>query len=196
MSEPGARPAHPEDPGDASTLRIPTYPPRAPRRRWPQVVRAAVLAVLVAGVWALASRTQGAVWFLAADQVPDPASSTLTVLVEEVGCSSGERPSTTRPRVELGETTVTIAVRTRARLALSQSCPAVPPTPVTVDLGEPLGTGPSSTPTATWTTPTDRSRATTRACGLRLQRSADASTSLAGGRRLAGARGPALTLSW
>jgi hypothetical protein len=139
VSEPGARPALPEDPGDASTLRIPTHPPRAPRRRWPRVVRAAVLAVLVAGVWALASRTQEAVWFLAADQVPDPSSSTVTVLVDEVGCSSGERPSIPRPRVELGETTVTIAVRTRARLALGQSCPAVPPTPVTVDLGEPLG---------------------------------------------------------
>lgn len=136
MGEPGADHAHP---GDASPLRMPTHRPRPRPTRRRRVAAVAVLAVTVAGTWGVASRTQEAMWFLPAGYVPDPTSSTVTVMVQELGCDSGAPPRIVRPRVDLDETTATIAVSTRARWELSGSCLGEAPTPLTVDLGEPLG---------------------------------------------------------
>jgi len=99
----------------------------------------AVLLIIAVGIGAAASRTQEAMWFLPADYVPDPASSTVVVMVQEVGCDSGTPPRITRPRVELTGRTATIAVHTRARWMLSANCLGEPETPLTVNLGQPLG---------------------------------------------------------
>ncbi|MBC3761457.1 hypothetical protein ACUN7V_20445 [Quadrisphaera oryzae] len=136
MSAPSPQPALPED---ISTLRLPIHPSPATPSRWRSLVPLAVLIIVAAGIWAAASRTQEAMWFLPADYVPDPKSSTVTVMVQEPGCDSGAPPSITRPHVDLSATTATIAVRTRARWMLSANCLGEPPTSLTVDLGQPLG---------------------------------------------------------
>jgi|GEM_PF-2510622 len=108
------------------------------RRRF-RVAALLVALLAVAGGCVVLSRTQEADWYLPAGSGADPESTSLTILVVERGCSSGQAPSIVEPEVELGASTVTIAVRTRERLALTQSCQSNPATPVKVDLGEPLG---------------------------------------------------------
>ncbi|MEH3076702.1 MAG: hypothetical protein PGN11_08455 [Quadrisphaera sp.] len=108
------------------------------RRRFQTGALLVVLAV-TAGGFAVLSRTQEAHWSLPLNARVDPASTSVTILVEEQGCSSGQVPSIAKPQVELGATSVTIAVRTRERVALTQSCQSNPGTPYEVDLGEPLG---------------------------------------------------------
>jgi len=108
------------------------------RRRF-RVAALLVVLLVIAGGHAALSRTQEADWYLPANYQADPAGTSLMILVVEQGCSSGQAPSITEPQVQLGESTVTIAVRTRSRLALTQSCQEIPPTPVEVELGEPLG---------------------------------------------------------
>jgi len=98
-----------------------------------------VVLAVTAGGYAVLSRTQEAHWSLPVDSHVDPASTSVTILVQEQGCSSGQVPSIAKPQVELGATSVTIAVRTRERLALTQSCQSNPGEPYEVDLGEPLG---------------------------------------------------------
>jgi len=123
----------------SNTLGVWTQFDAARSRRRFRLTASLVVLLLVAGGCAVLSRTQEAAWYLPADYRPDPASTSVTIYVEEQGCASGQTPSITRPRVQLSASTVTIAVRTRARFALTQSCQSNPLTPVTVDLGEPLG---------------------------------------------------------
>ncbi len=84
--------------------------------------------------------TEPAVWFLPAGSTPDPAATSVEVLVDEQGCTSGDGAAgnTAEPVVEVTATEVRIAVSTYIRKG-GQDCPGHPLAPVVVELGEPLG---------------------------------------------------------
>ena len=84
--------------------------------------------------------TEPAVWFLPTGSTPDPAATSVEVLVDEQGCTSGEGAAgnTAEPVVELTGTEVRIAVSTYIRKG-AQACPGHPLAPLVVELGEPLG---------------------------------------------------------
>ncbi len=84
--------------------------------------------------------TEPAVWFLPGEFVPDPAATSITVLVYEQGCTSGQgaEGNTAPPQVEVTPTQVRITVATYIRKG-SQFCPNHPTAPLVVDIGQPLG---------------------------------------------------------
>lgn len=84
--------------------------------------------------------TEPAVWFLPAGSTLDPAATSVEVLVDEQGCTSGEGAAgnTAEPVVELTGNEVRIAVSTYIRKG-GQNCPGHPLAPLVVELGEPLG---------------------------------------------------------
>ncbi|TNM64560.1 hypothetical protein FHN55_13670 [Streptomyces sp. NP160] len=84
--------------------------------------------------------TEPAVWFLPAGFVPDPSATSVTVLVYEQGCTSGQGAdgNTAPPEVDVTPTQVRIAVSTYIRKG-DQGCPNHPTAPLAVELGEPLG---------------------------------------------------------
>ncbi len=84
--------------------------------------------------------TEPATWFLPAGFVPDPAATSVEVLVDEQGCTSGEgaESNTAEPVVEVTDDEVRIAVSTFVRRG-PQTCPGHPLAPLVVDLGQPLG---------------------------------------------------------
>ena len=84
--------------------------------------------------------TEPAVWFLPAGSTPDPAATSVEVLVDEQGCTSGEGAAgnTAEPVVEVTGTEVRIAVSTYIRKG-GQNCPGHPLAPLVVELGLPLG---------------------------------------------------------
>ncbi len=72
---------------------------------------------------------------------PGPAATSVHVLVWEMDCTSGQ-PATGRvtgPIVGYGADAVTITFGVRPLPAQNQTCPGNPPTPVVVELAEPLG---------------------------------------------------------
>ncbi|PWJ51189.1 hypothetical protein SAMN06264364_12166 [Quadrisphaera granulorum] len=83
--------------------------------------------------------TEPATWFLPAGFVPDPAATSVEVLVEERGCTSGQGAAgnMAEPQVEVTATQVRIAVSTYIRKG-NQSCPGHPLAPLVVELGQPL----------------------------------------------------------
>ncbi len=107
---------------------------RAARRLVPAVGGAAAAVLLTA------CGTQPATWFLPAGFIIDPAATTVEVLVDEQGCTSGDGAAgnTAEPVVELTATEVRIAVTTFARRS-AQTCPGHPLSPVAVELGQPVG---------------------------------------------------------
>ena len=84
--------------------------------------------------------TEPAPWFLPPGVAIDPAATSVEVLVDEQGCTSGEGAAgnTAEPVVEVTATEVRIAMATFARRG-AQTCPGHPLAPVTVDLGQPVG---------------------------------------------------------
>ncbi len=84
--------------------------------------------------------TEPAVWLLPAGFAPDPAATTVEVLVSEQGCTSGQGAAgnTAEPVVEVTATQVRIAASTYIRKG-AQACPNHPLAPLVVDLGQPLG---------------------------------------------------------
>lgn len=84
--------------------------------------------------------TEPAVWFLPAGSTMDPAATSVQVLVEERGCTSGEGAAgnTAEPVVEVTDTEVRIAVSTNIRKG-PQNCPGAPLAPLVVDLAQPVG---------------------------------------------------------
>lgn len=86
------------------------------------------------------SETQPAAWFLPAGFVADPAATSVEVLVDEQGCTSGAgaEGNTAEPVVEIADGEVRIAVSTFVRRG-PQACPGHPLAPLVVDLGQPLG---------------------------------------------------------
>ncbi len=84
--------------------------------------------------------TEPATWFLPAGFVADPAATSVQVLVEEQGCTSGQgaEGNTAEPVVEVTDDQVLIAVSTYIRRG-GQNCPGHPLAPLLVDLGQPLG---------------------------------------------------------
>lgn len=81
-----------------------------------------------------------AVWFLPAGTTPDPAATSVQVLVDEQGCTGGRGAAgnTARPVIEVTATEIRIAISTFIRKG-PQSCPAHPLSPVVVELGRPRG---------------------------------------------------------
>lgn len=84
--------------------------------------------------------TEPAVWFLPAGWAADPAATSLEVLVQAQGCTSGEGAADRMapPEVEVTATQVRIAVSTYI-VKGPQTCPGHPMAPLVVDLGQPLG---------------------------------------------------------
>jgi hypothetical protein len=84
--------------------------------------------------------TTPAVWFLPSGSTPDPAATSVEVLVYEQGCTSGQGAAgnTAPPEVEVTSTQVRIAVSTYIRKG-NQACPNHPTAPLVVGLGQPLG---------------------------------------------------------
>ena len=103
-------------------------------RRLAAVVGGAALAVVLTGCG-----TQPATWFLPLGFVLDPAATSVEVLVDEQGCTSGQgaQGNTAEPVVEVTGTEVRIAVATFDRRG-AQTCPGHPLAPVVVDLGQPV----------------------------------------------------------
>lgn len=102
-------------------------------RRW----TLAVLVVMVAT--GCGASGAPAVWWVAPDQDVDPDTQTLDVLVLENECASGQ-PATGRvqdPVIESDDERVVVTFRIRP--VGEATCPSNPPTPHTLDLGEPLG---------------------------------------------------------
>lgn len=124
---------------------LPELPPQHPpvaasiRRRQRFVLLAAITTV-AAGWAALWANSQEAVWFLPADYVAEPASSSITVLVREMGCSSGQGAAGRMlpAAVHVTPTEVVIGVQTRKRYG-AQNCQNHPLAPLKVNLGQPLG---------------------------------------------------------
>lgn len=84
--------------------------------------------------------TDPATWFLPAGFVPDPAATSVEVLVNEAGCTTGQGAAgnTAPPQVEVTDAQVRIAVSTYIRKG-AQGCPGHPLAPLVVELGQPLG---------------------------------------------------------
>jgi len=84
--------------------------------------------------------TEPAVWLLRAGTTADPVATSVEVLVEEQGCTSGEGAAgnIAEPVVEVTDAEVRIAVSTYIRQG-PQTCPGAPLAPLVVDLGQPLG---------------------------------------------------------
>lgn len=84
--------------------------------------------------------TDPATWFLPEGFAPDPAATSVEVLVNEPSCTSGQgaEGNTAPPVVEVTSTEVRIAVSTYIRKG-AQGCPGHPLAPLVVDLGQPLG---------------------------------------------------------
>lgn len=84
--------------------------------------------------------TEPATWFLPAGYVPDPGATSVQVLVEAQGCTSGKGAADRMapPQVEVTTTQVRIAVATYI-VKGPQNCPGHPMAPLTVELGQPLG---------------------------------------------------------
>ncbi|WP_194907942.1 hypothetical protein [Quadrisphaera sp. INWT6] len=84
--------------------------------------------------------TNPATWFLPAGFVPDPAATSVEVLVDEEGCTTGQGAvdNTAPPQVEVTDAQVRIAVSTYIRKG-AQGCPGHPLAPLVVELGQPLG---------------------------------------------------------
>jgi hypothetical protein len=71
---------------------------------------------------------------------PEPADSTLHLLVTEQACSSGEEPGDRLLEPQVIETATEVLVAFAVIVQLGpQECPGVLPTPVVVELAEPLG---------------------------------------------------------
>lgn len=111
------------------------------RTKWrlPTLLAAGALLIGLAA-FALTHRTTAATWYLPGDYVADPSSSTLQVLVLEVGCSSGKGAAgnIARPRVTVTNDSVTINVRTYVRYG-AQNCQGSTMAPLEIDIGVPLG---------------------------------------------------------
>ena len=84
--------------------------------------------------------TDPAVWFLPADSLPTPESTSVSVLVDQRACVNNTDPQSglAAPEVEVTDTEVRIAIGAYIRKG-PQGCPASPLTPLVVDLGQPLG---------------------------------------------------------
>ena len=101
---------------------------------------AVVLAGVLGGGYALLHRTTPATWYLPEGYEQDASSSMLEVLVYQVDCASGESAdgNTAPPRVKITPDAVLIDIRTYVHFG-SANCLASPLSPLTVDIGEPLG---------------------------------------------------------
>lgn len=121
-----------------------------PRRRWPVRVSLVVFATLLAlAVWAglsiagLApafpwSRTV-ATWDLPATSDPDPATTSLTILVSRIECNSGETGRVKAPRVAEGADSIVITAYVTPSTAQSGTCVGNDQVPLDVRLEQPLG---------------------------------------------------------
>lgn len=83
---------------------------------------------------------QAARWSLPADEAVGPETTEFTALVTEVDCASGQSSEgrIVGPEIEFTPDAVIIEFRVRP-LGGAQACPGNPPTPVRVQLGQPLG---------------------------------------------------------
>jgi hypothetical protein len=99
-----------------------------------------VAGIGAAGIYAMQHRTQPATWYLPQASAPDSLASTLDILVNEVGCTSGDgaEGNMADPRITTTADAVIIDVRTYARYG-SQNCKGAPLAPLRVDIGEPIG---------------------------------------------------------
>ncbi|MGI5191578.1 hypothetical protein ACQEVI_25790 [Promicromonospora sp. CA-289599] len=75
------------------------------------------------------------------DNLPDPESSQVHLLVTEVACAGGKAADgrVTLERLVEHEDRVELVVGVEAPPGEGQTCPSNPPTPFTVELDEPLG---------------------------------------------------------
>ena len=113
------------------------------RSTWPRSATAgAVLLLTVASLPSCAEKKQDdssvASWDLQRPQRLDSATTELAAVVTRVGCSSGVQGTPQEPKIEYGDTEVTITFRINPRID-DGTCLGTTGVPVTIELDESLG---------------------------------------------------------
>ena len=102
----------------------------------------AVLLLTVASLASCAEKKQDdssvASWDLQTPQRLDSTTTELAAVVTRIGCSSGVEGTPQEPKIEYGDTEVTITFRISPRID-DGTCQGTAGVPVTIELDEPLG---------------------------------------------------------
>ncbi|GAA1754705.1 hypothetical protein GCM10009810_13120 [Nostocoides vanveenii] len=91
------------------------------------------------GIWALARRQLRGPWDLPATSDPDPATTSLTILVSRFECNSGETGQVKAPRAAEGADSIVITAFVAPSTARSGTCLGNDQVPLDVHLARPLG---------------------------------------------------------